>query len=271
MGDGVRMRLVDVGDATLAVRDEGAGDPVVFVQTALTADELRPLTRALGPAFRTVLYHRRGYGRSSPVTGPGSARRDAADCVRVLAALDIARAHIVGVSYSAAVALQLAVDAPSCVRSLVLVEPPPVHVASAPDFRAANERLIRTRRQYGAHAALDEFLGLVIGSSWRSDAERALPGSAAQMAHDAATFFDTDLPALLSWSFGSADVARVRCPVLYVGGSESGPWFAEVRTQVLEWFPSAADVVVPGADHSLAMTHWREIAAVVEPFLRTVP
>lgn len=262
------MRLVDVGDATLAVWDEGTGEPVVFVQTALTADELRPLSHALRPSFRTVLYHRRGYGRSSPTSGPGSIKRDAADCARLLDASGIAQVHVVGASYSAAVALQLAVDAPELVRSIVLIEPPPVRVASAPDFRAANERLIRTRRVHGALAALDEFLTLVIGSSWRADVTRSLPGAAAQMERDAATFFDTDLPAVLSWSFGPAEVSRVRCPVLYVGGSESGPWFAQVRAQVLEWFPSAEDVVVPGADHSLAMTHWRHIAAAVEPFLR---
>ncbi|TDD69292.1 alpha/beta hydrolase [Jiangella aurantiaca] len=264
------MRPVGVGEVTLAVWDEGTGKPVVFVQTALTADELRPLSHALRPSFRTVLYHRRGYGRSSPTSGPGSIRRDAADCVRLLDALEIARAHVVGVSYSAAVALQLAADAPGRVLSIVLIEPPPVHVASAPDFRAANERLIRTRRLHGARAALDEFLILVIGSSWRADVTRRLPGAAVQMERDASTFFDTDLPAVLSWSFGPAEVARVRCPVLHVAGSESGPWFAEVRAQVLEWFPSAGDVVVPGADHSLAMTHWRQVAAAVEPFLLAV-
>ncbi|WP_233506844.1 alpha/beta fold hydrolase [Jiangella anatolica] len=262
------MRLVDVGDATLAVRDEGAGEPVVLVQTALTADELQPLAGALRGSFRTVLYHRRGYGRSSPASGPGSVRRDAADCARLLHVLGIPRAHVVGVSYSAAVALQLAADSSSCVRSLVVVEPPPVHAPSAPDFRAANRRLVRTRRLHGAHGALDEFLTLVIGPSWRSDAERSVPGSAAQMDRDAATFFDTDLPALLAWPFGPGDAARVRCPVLLVGGAASGPWFAEARAQVLEWLPAASDVVIPGADHSLAMTHWRDLAAVVEPFLR---
>jgi hypothetical protein len=34
------MRLVEVGDIELEVYDVGTGDPVVLVQTALTADEL---------------------------------------------------------------------------------------------------------------------------------------------------------------------------------------------------------------------------------------
>ena len=49
----------------------------------------------------------------------------------MLDALGIGRAHIVGVSYSAAVALQLAADAPYVVHTLALLEPPPVHTPSA--------------------------------------------------------------------------------------------------------------------------------------------
>jgi pimeloyl-ACP methyl ester carboxylesterase len=100
----------------------------MLVQTALSADELLPLARqpALANGFRTVLVHRRGYAGSSPVDGPGSIKRDAADCREVIAALEIGRAHVVGLSYSGAVALQLAVDAPACVHTLTLLEPPPV-------------------------------------------------------------------------------------------------------------------------------------------------
>jgi pimeloyl-ACP methyl ester carboxylesterase len=58
--------------------------------------------------------------------------------------LQIPRAHIVGLSYSGAVAMQLAADAAERVHSLTLLEPPPVHVASAPEFRSANERLFAT-------------------------------------------------------------------------------------------------------------------------------
>jgi pimeloyl-ACP methyl ester carboxylesterase len=53
------------------------------------------------------------------------------DCQQLLTALDIESAHVVGVSYSAAVALQLAATTPSCVHTLTLIEPPPLHVPSA--------------------------------------------------------------------------------------------------------------------------------------------
>jgi pimeloyl-ACP methyl ester carboxylesterase len=269
----VATQLVPVRDAQLEVSDWGSGEPVVFVQTALTADELRPLANepVLRDGYRKILYHRRGYAGSSPVDGPGSVARDAADCRALLAAMQIERAHIVGLSYSAAVGLQLAADAPECAHSLVLVEPPPVHTSSAPEFRAANDRLIEVRRAEGPAVALDDFLTTIIGPGWRDVVEGHVAGAAAQMERDTVTFFDTDLRALLDWHFGLADARGITCPVLHVGGTESGPWFAEVRELVLRWLPQAEDVVIDGADHSLALTHASEVADALVAFMRRHP
>lgn len=197
---------------------------MVFVQTALMADELRPV--ATDPAlddYRKILYYRRGYAGSSPVSGPGSIRRDAADRAVLLTELDIERAHVVGLSFSGAIALQLASELPERAHSLTLIEPPPVHIPSADEFRAANNRLITRRRNKGLEASLDEFLTIIIGPDWQQVADEALPDPATQMQQDVATLFDTDLPALLAWRFGPDETARVDCPVLYIGGSERAP------------------------------------------------
>jgi pimeloyl-ACP methyl ester carboxylesterase len=265
------MSMISIGAAQLEVLDEGSGEPVVFIQTALTADELRPLADRLRDRFRTILYHRRGYGASTPTVGLGSISSDAADCRSLLDALRIRRAHVVGLSYSGAVAMQLAADAAEHVHSLTLVEPPPVHVPSAPEFRAANARLFAARHARGPELALEEFLTLVIGPHWRTDMERHVPGSVEQTRRDARTFFDADLPALLAWQFSAQDANRIRCPVLHVGGTDSGPWFAEVRGLLLDWFPDAEDVVIDGADHSLAITHTDQVAAALTSFLRRHP
>jgi pimeloyl-ACP methyl ester carboxylesterase len=175
------------------------------------------------------------------------------------------------VSYGAAVALQLAVTAPGCVHTLTLIEPPPVHTASRDQFIAANDQLQEEYRRHGSTAALDRFLTRLVGPDWRSDIERHLPGAVAQAERDADTFFATDLPALLDWRFGAAEARRIGQPVLYVGGSHSGLWFAEVRRLILTWLPQAEDVEVAGADHSLVMTHPAPIASAMESFLRRHP
>ena len=58
----------------------------------------------------------------------------------------------------------------------------------------------------------------------RHDIEQHLPDGAAQAEHDASTFFATDLPALSAWRFSGQDARRITQPVLYLGGTASGPW-----------------------------------------------
>lgn len=261
---------VAIPGARLAVSERGSGEPLLLVQTALTADELVPLADAMS-GFRRIVPHRRGYGGSSPVTGSGSIPRDAADAAALLATLDIERAHVVGFSYSGAVALQLAADHPNLVHSLVLLEPPPTHTASTAAFRAANRRLLAQRHDDGPQAALDEFLVQVMGPDWQEATERLLPGSAAQMERDVATFFDVDIPALLAWEYGPEDASRIRCPALHVGASDSGPWFVEVADLVAAWLPHAEQVVIDGADHGFPLTHADAVAEAVSDFLRRHP
>ena len=158
---------------------------------------------------------------------PGSVVRDAADCRNLIDGLGLSRVHIVGYSYSGAVGLQLAADAAEHVQTLTLIEPPPVHMPSSAEFRAANARLQEVRRARGPGAAQEESLAHVIGPDWRTEVEQRLPGAAEQMQRDTTTFFDTDLPALLSWRFDAEDARRINCPVLHISGSDSGPWFAE--------------------------------------------
>jgi pimeloyl-ACP methyl ester carboxylesterase len=265
-------RRVHLTDTTLEVAVHGTGDPVVVVQTAATADEFVPFaTRPELDGHRLVLCHRRGYCGSDPVRGPGSVDRDVRDCRHLMEALGIGRAHVVGGSYGGAVALQLAADAPEHVHTLTLIEPPPVFTAAGGEFLAATDRLLEDYREHGAAPTLDRFLGRVMGPDWRAELDRRLPGGSAQAERDADTLFGTDLPALRAWCFAAEDAGRITAPVLYVGGTESGPWFEEVRREVLRRFPQAQDVAIDGADHSLPITHPAEVAAAVGAFLREHP
>src|SRR5581483_7405930 len=150
--------------------------------------------------------------------------------------------------------------------SLTLIEPPPVHAANSDQFREASERLLTVRGERGVHAALEEFFAAAL-PGFAGEAGDALPGAVEQMRRDAATFFDFDVPALLSWDFGAEDAARTTCPVLYVRGSDSGQLFREVPAMVGRWFPRADQAIIAGAGHSLALTHTDSVAAALGSFL----
>jgi pimeloyl-ACP methyl ester carboxylesterase len=264
-------RIVRANDAEFEVADWGGGEAIVLIQTALTADELLPLAREAGLAtYRKVLYYRRGYGASSAVEGPGAIARDASDCLALMDALHVHSAHVVGLSYSGAVALQLASDSPERIHTLTVVEPPPTFTPSGPEFRETCLQLIRDWGERG-EAALADFLETILGPDFVAKADELAPGAGEQMRRDAATFLDTDIPALLTWQFGHDDARRIRCPVLYVGGTESGQLFREVHALLMAWLPAAEDALVPGAGHGLALTHTPEVAAALAAFLSRHP
>lgn len=264
---------VPLPDTVLEAQVIGSGEPVVLIQTALTGDEFLPLAAQFHPATgcQVICYHRRGYGSSNPVAGPGSIERDAMDCEHLLSALGIGRAHVFGGSYSAAVALQLAALAPDRVHTLCLAEPPPVHTSKADEFRSACAELTDFYRRHGTVAAVDHFLTQLMGAAWRTDIEQVLPGGAGQIERDGRTFFATDIPALLNWRFNADEAERITQPVLYVGGTESGPWFDAVRELILGWFPRAQQVMLAGADHSLALTHAPQLASALAAFVGEHP
>jgi len=89
----------------------------------------------------------------------------------------------------------------------------------------------------------------------------------ARIERDADAFFSRDIPALVSWTYGPDQAARVTVPVLYVGGTESGPWFRQTQAWMSALFPAARSVTIEGAGHDLALTHPRELATAVARFL----
>jgi pimeloyl-ACP methyl ester carboxylesterase len=276
-------RTVQVDDAVLTVHDAGHGAPLLLVQTALSAEELVPLGRhpLLAPAHRVLDVRRRGYAVPAPgsasggaggVAGsaPGSVLLDSDDCARVLEALRATPAHVLGTSYSAAVALELATRRPELVRTLTLVEPPPSNVAAGEDFRAANRALLRTYAAQGVTSALEEFTRILHARSWLEERSTADPALVARVEHDAGVFFTRDVPALLAWRYDSGDARLVTAPVLYIGGEQSPAWFQQVHRWVHELFPHAEHHILAGAGHALVSTHTDEVARLVASFVTRV-
>lgn len=249
---------------------EGEGEPLLLIRTALSAQHLVPLARepALAEHFRLLTYDRRGYGQSPPLQGPGSLELEAADAAAVLDNLEADSAHVLGDSYSVAIALELALTALDRVRSLILIEPPPVLAPGADRFLAANRQLLDSVEADGVDAALEEFLGALSGPGWRSEHDGVVPGTSRRITQDAPAFFTADIPALLDWSLDAERATRLEQPMLHVAGTESGPLFATVHDWLHDLFPHVSTVSVPGAGHDVSFTHPAEVAAAVAEFLQ---
>jgi pimeloyl-ACP methyl ester carboxylesterase len=218
------MQQVIVADITLEYETIGTGEPVVLIHGALIADAFLPLLAepVLANRYRFLHYHRRGYQGSSRGPGPVSIAQQAVDCRALLREAGVPRAHVVGHSFGASIALQLALDAPDAVHSLTLLEPALVVGDSGQSYRDA---MTRNRQRYTAGdvaGTVDDFLRIRFGSAYRSAfLDRVLPGAFAQATADAGTAFEVDMPAVGEWRFTEAEAGRILQPALLVLGSES--------------------------------------------------
>jgi pimeloyl-ACP methyl ester carboxylesterase len=256
--------------AELTYEVSGTGEPVVFIHGAFIADTFRPLLAeaSLADRYRLILYHRRGYVRSSRGDGPADVAQQAADCRALLRHLGVEQAHIAGHSYGGCVALQLALDTPAVVGSLALLEPGLMVGASAAVYREALARGADRYREVGAAVAVEEFLQ-ARWPGYGTALERALPGAVAQAVADAGTWFEHELPGQLSWRFGEAEAQRITQPVLSVLGGESDAlWsrFGETHRLLLAWLPRAEGFVLPGTTHLMQLQDPRGLADALADF-----
>jgi 3-oxoadipate enol-lactonase len=229
---------------------------------------------ALADRHRLLRYHRAGFAGSDRIPGPVSMANHAAHCALLMRHLDIERAHVVGHSSSAVIALQLALDFPDAVRTLALMEParPVPPTAEQAEFvRDVVAPAIQRYREGDKAAAVDTFARGVFGADYRDPLERGLPGVFEQAVADADAFFAQELPALQQWSFSQADAARITQPVLAIRGENTAPTFPERLELLVSWLPNAQLFELPSATHLLHLQHPRAMAEALASFYAQRP
>jgi pimeloyl-ACP methyl ester carboxylesterase len=124
--DGVDLHYIEAGEGTpLVFAHEFAGD----------ARSWEPQIRFFSRRYRCIAFHARGYPPSSVPTSPKSYGQDRAtdDIAAVIRALNLAPAHVVGLSMGAFATLHLGLRHPHLARSLTAAG---VGYGASPDKRA---------------------------------------------------------------------------------------------------------------------------------------
>jgi 3-oxoadipate enol-lactonase len=131
----------DVDSRPVAWREAGRGEVVVFLHGlggSRTAWD--PQLAVLADRWRCVAWDQPGYGASPPPDGPFTFAALADAAVRLLDALDVERAPLVGLSFGGMVALHAALDHPDRVAGLALLDTSPAFGGDGTDpdaWRAA--------------------------------------------------------------------------------------------------------------------------------------
>ena len=117
-------RNISSGDALIHCEISGRDDASALVLLHGNGEDLHIFDRQIScfsPYFKVIAVDTRGHGQSTRGTAPLNFHTFAADLVATLDALHIDKAHIVGFSDGAIIALHTALTAPARVASMVLL------------------------------------------------------------------------------------------------------------------------------------------------------
>lgn len=283
------VKSVEVRGVTLAYRELGEGEPVVFVHGG--ESDLRTWEQqlpAIAQSYRAISYSRR-YARPNddiPEGADDPMLVHVDDLAAFLRAVDAAPAHLVGNSWGAFICLLTAIRYPELVRTLALEEPPVIPLVigagARPDLKVVLPNLLMRPRTtltilgFGARTvapvqkafragdderAMEIFITGVLG---RAAYERLPERRKQQMRENnsalKAQMLGAGFPAL-----SAADVRGVGAPTLLVTGEHS-PAFLIRLTDVLErLLPIVERVEIPAASHAM---HEENATAVDAALLR---
>ncbi|MEX2974513.1 alpha/beta fold hydrolase [Streptomyces sp. C184] len=275
-----RARYISVNDVRLAVEVAGEGPAVLllhgFPHTRAIWSEVAPLLTAAG--LRVVAPDLRGLGDSDRAAGGYLATELAGDLVGVLDALDIDRAHVVGIDLGAAPAFALAATHAHRVSSLTLSEAMIGTLPGAESFTANG-----TPWWFGLHSAPDGFAEDLLegrenhyirffldGGSRRGLSEaltaRIVEAYCGRESLRAAFEHYRAMPANAGWISSWVTQNVFTLPVLTIGGGAVGEGTAR---QLAPFTENLTASLLPNAGHIVPIDEPEEFSALVAQHVRS--
>ncbi len=265
-------RFLKLGDQLVHIEQAGQGEPLILLHGfGASTYSWRNVMPALAASFHVIAVDLNGFGYTQrPRTFESYSREgQAALVLRVMDALGLESAHLMGHSYGGGLSLFIASRHPQRVRSLVLVD------SSAPTY--ANDRRSRA-------ASVKPLLGLYLRSvvlrpntvrrvllrSFHDDSlvtpelvreyyERIRVEGVVDAYHG--------LTAPARTPSGPVELEKIAMPTLVVWGSEDLLITAEAGRRAAERMPNAEFVLMEGVGHVPMEEKPEELLRIVLPFL----
>lgn len=284
------LKNVGVVGATLAYRECGSGDPVVFVHGSISDLTIwNPQLPAIGARYRVIASSRRyAWPNADLAMGERDTMdRHVDDLLAFLRAAGAYPAHLIGNSLGAFIVLVAAIRDSQAARSLVLEEPPLVPLVAGnppspptilrsllrrPGATLAGLRFAATTVQPTGkliqagqiEASIDRFARGVLGGQ----AAARLPGYVRQhMLANASTHVGQYLADGGFADITEAQIRAVTAPALVVTGASSPAFFRRVAAVLASLLPHSDTFVVPSASHAMHVENPDALNAALLNFL----
>lgn len=269
------MATIQNGKHTLNIRVEGTGEPVLLLHSAgFSGSQWAKLAAALKDRYRVIVPDLHGYGDSSP--WPSKEKFSHEQDVEFLARyLDGLRdpAHIVGHSYGAFVALQLALRRPVRLRSLALFDPVAFgvlrsagHARGTMDIEKASSALAGplVSEQTGGdetwvRSFIDYWNGAGSFDAMPEAKRRQLLALGRKMYWEVLELTTDRTP---HWFY-----ENITAPALILTGSRTTPAANGIARILAQTLPAATLHEIDGAGHMGPVTHAAEVNRAIASFL----
>lgn len=261
------MPHVNNGAARIFWDSQGAGTPILLVMGASWSSRMwYPAVDALAEQHRVIWFDNRGVGDSSTVR-TGSIEEMAADASAVLDAAGCASAHVYGVSLGGVVALQLGLQAPERVNSLILGC---TGILSADKPRAPRVLSLVTRLPAGVRRRLLAAAGKGGYGSAASPADIEVDRTWLAEEECTTIALRQQQRALRAYSADPKQVAALQLPAMVLHGTEDDVVPYSYGKELAETLPHARFVSLDEAGHNYFVAQRDQANNAVLAFLAEV-
>jgi 3-oxoadipate enol-lactonase len=247
----------------LAYWDEGSGQPVVFIHGVGTSGELWAGDLApLAEHCRLIVYDRRGYGASSASPRDWRAHRD--DAVALIEALGAAPAVLVGYSGGSIIALDLALERPDLVQSVVLLDPAfNLKRCLTPGFVRALVGAQLLRRLRGERRGAEHWMRYVASYSTGGSAFDRAPAERRQRLLQNAPGVFEDFGSGGGEHVDESRLAAIGVPVTIIEAGLSPPFLRRSCERLEGLMPQARTVTLADSGHHVGLDAPDELLALL--------
>lgn len=258
----------------IAYDDEGSGESIALVHAGVADRRMwSALAGSLSASHRVIRHDVRGVGESLPPTGPWAHHTD---LLELLDELLITRAHVVGASIGAGIAVEAALARPGTVASLVLVAPGGALLGEAPaSFRPIWAAEVEALDRGDLDGAVELNLRAWVDGPNRSpDAvDPEVRGFIGRMQREAFEIPEWDPEQAPEHELIPPAADRIReltCPVLVIVGDADDPVIVATAERIAGEAPRGRIVVLPGVGHMLNLEQPTAFAELLSGFLADV-
>jgi len=261
------MPRISVNGVQLYYEEKGAGQGLLFLNgLGSSTKDWENQVPEFAPSHRVITFDLRGQGQSDKPRGPYSMTMFSVDTSALIKALGVKSATVVGLSLGGGIALQLALDAPELVKTLVVVNSGPAMVGPTADAKKEIETRIGIVKQKGMRAMGEALAPLLFPKPQQESLRKTFIERWAE--NDPQAYIET-LLAMQDWNVTNR-LGSIRCPSLIISADQDYSPVAAKEAYV-KLMPKAELVVITDAHHATPLDQPKKFNAALAAFLAKYP